>query len=133
MSELYSFFFFSSRRRHTRCSRDWSSDVCSSDLILTPNEARKRVGEELRPEPEADQLGVISGTGFIPVGVAPATAGLMVDEKGVIRPHPVTPTAPPPKPATNGAGGHNATRGGTPVSQEAGGGRSTGRNTGVDN
>src|SRR5690606_40981648 len=28
----YSFFFFSSRRRHTRFSRDWSSDVCSSDL-----------------------------------------------------------------------------------------------------
>src|SRR5256884_4491881 len=28
-------FFFSSRRRHTRCSRDWSSDVCSSDLIST--------------------------------------------------------------------------------------------------
>src|SRR5256884_1797969 len=27
-------FFFSSRRRHTRCSRDWSSDVCSSDLFL---------------------------------------------------------------------------------------------------
>src|SRR5205809_4304323 len=27
-----SVFFFSSRRRHTRCSRDWSSDVCSSDL-----------------------------------------------------------------------------------------------------
>src|SRR5256884_4455702 len=26
------FFFFSSRRRHTRCSRDWSSDVCSSNL-----------------------------------------------------------------------------------------------------
>src|SRR2546429_2390752 len=26
------FFFFSSRRRHPRCSRDWSSDVCSSDL-----------------------------------------------------------------------------------------------------
>src|SRR2546429_3662057 len=28
------FFFFSSRRRHTRCSRDWSSDVCSSDLKI---------------------------------------------------------------------------------------------------
>src|SRR5216684_4938228 len=28
------FFFFSSRRRHTRCSRDWSSDVCSSDLAV---------------------------------------------------------------------------------------------------
>src|SRR5690606_41071623 len=28
------FFFFSSRRRHTRFSRDWSSDVCSSDLRI---------------------------------------------------------------------------------------------------
>src|SRR3712207_1854520 len=28
------FFFFSSRRRHTRYWRDWSSDVCSSDLAL---------------------------------------------------------------------------------------------------
>src|SRR5690554_7909638 len=27
-------FLFSSRRRHTRCGRDWSSDVCSSDLWL---------------------------------------------------------------------------------------------------
>src|SRR5690606_39472775 len=27
-------FFFSSRRRHTRFSRDWSSDVCSSDLRI---------------------------------------------------------------------------------------------------
>src|SRR5207245_4474437 len=26
-------YFFSSRRRHTRCYRDWSSDVCSSDLL----------------------------------------------------------------------------------------------------
>src|SRR2546429_3695020 len=32
---LLCFFFFSSRRRHTRCSRDWSSDVCSSDLHTT--------------------------------------------------------------------------------------------------
>src|SRR5438445_11400743 len=29
---LFIFFFFSSRRRHTRYWRDWSSDVCSSDL-----------------------------------------------------------------------------------------------------
>src|SRR5690606_39416923 len=29
------YFFFSSRRRHTRFSRDWSSDVCSSDLFDT--------------------------------------------------------------------------------------------------
>src|SRR6266700_6845520 len=36
------FFFFSSRRRHTRFSRDWSSDVCSSDL------AGERAAEPLR-------------------------------------------------------------------------------------
>src|SRR5258707_11917741 len=29
---IFFFFFFSSRRRHTRYWRDWSSDVCSSDL-----------------------------------------------------------------------------------------------------
>src|SRR5690606_16685989 len=32
---VFCFFFFSSRRRHTRFSRDWSSDVCSSDLEST--------------------------------------------------------------------------------------------------
>src|SRR5215469_12293111 len=31
------FFFFSSRRRHTRSLRDWSSDVCSSDLAAAPS------------------------------------------------------------------------------------------------
>src|SRR5438045_9351118 len=30
-------FFFSSRRRHTRCLSDWSSDVCSSDLKRGPS------------------------------------------------------------------------------------------------
>src|SRR6266566_6000079 len=30
---FYCFFFFSSRRRHTRLQGDWSSDVCSSDLV----------------------------------------------------------------------------------------------------
>src|SRR5690606_40825424 len=37
------FFFFSSRRRHTRFSRDWSSDVCSSDL--DPSEALRAIAE----------------------------------------------------------------------------------------
>src|SRR2546422_8627778 len=36
------FFFFSSRRRHTRCSRDWSSDVCSSDLAGAAGRAGAR-------------------------------------------------------------------------------------------
>src|SRR5690554_1092238 len=33
--KFFGSFFFSSRRRHTMCGRDWSSDVCSSDLTLT--------------------------------------------------------------------------------------------------
>src|SRR3989440_9719279 len=33
-SLCFFFFFFSSRRRHTRSDRDWSSDVCSSDLVV---------------------------------------------------------------------------------------------------
>src|SRR2546421_2035737 len=33
MVDCLIFFFFSSRRRHTRSDRDWSSDVCSSDLL----------------------------------------------------------------------------------------------------
>src|SRR5207245_4490158 len=42
---IYYLFFFSSRRRHTRCYRDWSSDVCSSDLI----ERLARCGVVRRP------------------------------------------------------------------------------------
>src|SRR5206468_8502710 len=34
VSIIYCCFFFSSRRRHTRSDRDWSSDVCSSDLRI---------------------------------------------------------------------------------------------------
>src|SRR5260221_1242490 len=33
MYSMLSYFFFSSRRRHTRSLCDWSSDVCSSDLV----------------------------------------------------------------------------------------------------
>src|SRR3989449_11038692 len=45
---VVSFFFFSSRRRHTRCSRDWSSDVCSSDLSrCASREARAAMIEAL--------------------------------------------------------------------------------------
>src|SRR5690554_7146081 len=46
------FFFFSSRRRHTRCGRDWSSDVCSSDLS-NPHRAEpgERAGEVQHPPP----------------------------------------------------------------------------------
>src|SRR6266536_5078228 len=46
------FFFFSSRRRHTRSTRDWSSDVCSSDLDAGLADGRHR-----RRAVDADGLG----------------------------------------------------------------------------
>src|SRR5690349_24252505 len=46
---LLFFFFFSSRRRHTRSLRDWSSDVCSSDLThqMPAGEPERRLGDGL--------------------------------------------------------------------------------------
>src|SRR2546430_3383181 len=40
------FFFFSSRRRHTRFDCDWSSDVCSSDLLPPHVRDAAEIGEE---------------------------------------------------------------------------------------
>src|SRR5258706_778849 len=40
---LSHFFFFSSRRRHTRLVSDWSSDVCSSDLVDAILDAAARI------------------------------------------------------------------------------------------
>src|SRR2546430_9955982 len=48
------FFFFSSRRRHTRFDCDWSSDVCSSDLVVETDEGC--------PEPE--RFRSLPGTAF---------------------------------------------------------------------
>src|SRR2546429_1656808 len=45
MYDVSGFIFFSSRRRHTRCSRDWSSDVCSSDLFPTLEEINAASGD----------------------------------------------------------------------------------------
>src|SRR5260370_18117184 len=44
-------FFFSSRRRHTRFKCDWSSDVCSSDLVCLPGKAY--LGLNLKVIPQA--------------------------------------------------------------------------------
>src|SRR5207253_6344272 len=45
-------FFFSSRRRHTRWPRDWSSDVCSSDLKVITGDFRGVVDYISRIEPQ---------------------------------------------------------------------------------
>src|SRR5207253_7104280 len=61
-------FFFSSRRRHTRWPRDWSSDVCSSDLGRTPDRREPDNARgifapcEVLPPPVA--AGVIEWDGF---------------------------------------------------------------------
>src|SRR5699024_11799990 len=47
------FFFLASRRRHTRSKRDWSSDVCSSDLRLQAQE-RHHHTEHLRRDAQRD-------------------------------------------------------------------------------
>src|SRR2546426_6601322 len=51
------FFFFSSRRRHTRLQGDWSSDVCSSDL--EPDDLQKGPLPPSRPD---EEQGAGSGT-----------------------------------------------------------------------
>src|SRR5699024_11903605 len=48
------YFFFSSRRRHTRSKRDWSSDVCSSDLATKyhiPKKKRKAFSNPVGMKP----------------------------------------------------------------------------------
>src|SRR3989442_10102436 len=64
-STVLSVFFFSSRRRHTRCGRDWSSDVCSSDLQHAPDLDRLKLREprgvlvrRVMPGEPADKGGV---------------------------------------------------------------------------
>src|SRR4030043_255319 len=61
-----SFFFFSSRRRHTRCSRDWSSDVCSSDLWS----AAGQLSLCFPQAPKAGPIAFISQSGTFGVAMA---------------------------------------------------------------
>src|SRR5690606_39603643 len=61
-------FFFSSRRRHTRFSRDWSSDVCSSDLVALeqPTQSRQALG---RPDRLDDAAGDGTSAGLLQTGL----------------------------------------------------------------
>src|SRR5256885_3636628 len=69
---LYFFFFFSSRRRHTRLQGDWSSDVCSSDLLA--------VARQVQTEPRLgarDEHGAALGgaDAALEIGAAPVQVG----------------------------------------------------------
>src|SRR2546422_9108038 len=74
------FFFFSSRRRHTRCSRDWSSDVCSSDLEQI--ESSRRACERAEAIVNAELKRGLSGLATI--GATAPFVGLFGTTVGII-------------------------------------------------
>src|SRR3989449_668474 len=127
----FCFFFFSSRRRHTRCSRDWSSDVCSSDLRLCEVAARRLAlpgaqapvpalpcGER-RPR----RGGARSGRGG-DAGRAPARGGRRDPARALL--------PGPGAPRCVGRGREPARGHGTPRPRRAGGVRSAGRAPGPE-
>src|SRR5207237_6690996 len=71
------FFFFSSRRRHTRFKCDWSSDVCSSDLsdrVRNPIDAfilAKLESLHLDPSPEAAKTTLVRRVYLDLIGLPP--------------------------------------------------------------
>src|SRR5436305_4904432 len=77
-------FFFSSRRRHTRCGRDWSSDVCSSDLhgpspdagsvTLTSSGTPSKLGTRVATEPSQNRVPSRGTQVSFPNGFAGAAA-----------------------------------------------------------
>src|SRR3712207_7335198 len=66
----YTLFFFSSRRRHTRYWRDWSSDVCSSDLRGLRGPAHDELAEPEQRRERQDRQERPAGTPGAPEGVA---------------------------------------------------------------
>src|SRR6266704_4186009 len=74
------FFFFSSRRRHTRSKRDWSSDVCSSDLCRVPGcgygvAAMSLCNRHARHWIKAGRPGIDGWLDALPPGLAAAGRG----------------------------------------------------------
>src|SRR5690606_39363516 len=75
-------FFFSSRRRHTRFSRDWSSDVCSSDLAPSKQHQQVRGVRVLGPLSELESIARSTGATQLIVCIGDADVAMMrrVDE-----------------------------------------------------
>src|SRR5205814_592882 len=80
-------FFFSSRRRHTRCLSDWSSDVCSSDLLV-PCFRREKMsaGRDVRGIKRGHQFDKVELVKFVRPETSDAElAGLLDDAEDVCR------------------------------------------------
>src|SRR5206468_4551073 len=83
------FFFFSSRRRHTRSDRDWSSDVCSSDLDTLPRDGRRsrdraRAVSGLLPLYDADEIRALDSAAIEGLGL-PGT--VLMERAGLAAAH----------------------------------------------
>src|SRR5215203_6222491 len=88
---MFFFFFFSSRRRHTRYWRDWSSDVCSSDLV----EAQRRCARTVAMPPQGrDRVEDVFGQQPVTVrrdeldGLDDVAEGVLSDEVVEVHPGP---------------------------------------------
>src|SRR3712207_29455 len=75
------FFFFSSRRRHTRYWRDWSSDVCSSDLRLLWRRRPLRLEAEILRDAMLAAAGTINLEPYGPAFKPPIAAEAMRSEE----------------------------------------------------
>src|SRR5690349_9416956 len=92
---FYFVFFFSSRRRHTRSLRDWSSDVCSSDLAklaggvavikvgaateVELKEKKHRIEDALSTTRAAVEEGLVAGGGTALLQAIPSLDSLQLD------------------------------------------------------
>src|SRR6266850_3085573 len=72
---MFIFFFFSSRRRHTRLQGDWSSDVCSSDLSCG------RAGAAIRPDRKPSKSGSFQEIGRASCGKSVDLGGRRIIKK----------------------------------------------------
>src|SRR5258707_2239439 len=85
-SMMLRFLFFSSRRRHTRYWRDWSSDVCSSDLSLDTASSGRATG------PSARGPATPAASRPVRAGVAQVLAEMVTAGSANIRFAPIAPT-----------------------------------------
>src|SRR6266542_369118 len=86
-------FFFSSRRRHTRCYRDWSSDVCSSDLRRGPRTTARSRPSDGPPVlavhgADVERFGLLRRMRMIGPGVDAQVSQLLAGERPA-RQHPL--------------------------------------------
>src|SRR5215203_6763209 len=96
------FFFFSSRRRHTRYWRDWSSDVCSSDLEHGNLPGRVQGVDRRRPVAKVDLDGVVLD---LLLGEDDSHTRAVGTARGVVQLHGSSPMTCARRSYSSGAGG----------------------------